>query len=246
MFNERGRISLYNDFIYSSDRKKLWKVDNQVLRPLENTDDDCRTTAKIYVMKDHDSAGRIWDKMFMYGKLCSGATMVHIDAHDDLAIHGYLPESMDELNTANYEVGSFILPRVNIGMIGAIYWVHPKRMKQYMVTNDSHAAVVSYPHSIISPRLRIQPQVVTTPDVPHVAADLLDIDLDFFTAGLSDLCPNIVLKMQVSRFMQKLTQNVHGVKMITIATSPGYIQSGREKVLLETVIGNLKNQKVLT
>ena len=51
--------------------------------------------------------------------------------------------------------------------------------------------------------------------------------------------PDFILKRRVFDFMNKLLERIHGVKIITIAISPGYIQIGRERILLESVLDKL-------
>lgn len=78
-----------------------------------------------------------------------------------------------------------------------------------------------------------------TSKIPNIDSDLLDIDLDFFTHGLSPHTPDFILKKRVSGFTDKLLEKIQGIKIITIAISSGYIQTGREKILLESVLNTL-------
>ena len=196
-------------------------------------------------MRNHDGAGKVWDRAFQAGAIKQHSVLCHIDAHDDLAKRGILPCSFAELTKKNYQVGSFILPRVNVGIIDTIIWIKPKGEDptNKLRRNTETASFVNFPSSLEAEDLRNKPLVHTTDKITPASADLLDIDLDFFTQGLSKFTPNFVLKRRVSAFMKELFNNISGVKIITIATSPGYIQSGREIIILETVLREYAKKK---
>jgi len=217
------QLPLIERILFSKSRKEITRLDLPV---------------PTFVMRDHDGAGKVWDQAYAEGNI-SQATLVHIDAHDDLAFHTPLPTSFVELQMANYEVGSFIIPRVAVGIIGKMYWVIPRNMPQQFLQHSvlkNSSSVIRYPESLLHEKVNTTFQLEVTREVPAVTADLLDLDLDFFTYQLSGYVPDYVLKLQVKKHLHKVFTVVQKPKIITIATSPGYIQFNRERPVLEAAL----------
>jgi len=227
MFQTKENFCYLDKMFEFGGKKRIWHVDTKRIHQVVEPRFEEFVNNPVFVMQDHDGAGRIWDWAYFYGVIPSNSTLVHVDADDDLVLPGILPEALDALLIENYEVGSFILPRVNIGMIRDIVWIQPKSATRYSTCSLA---------SIESPRLLSKPSVRVTKDIPLIEADLLDIDLDFFTAGLSEFYPDFLLKNKAASFISSVVQKIRGVKVITIATSPGYIQSGRERLLLQSTL----------
>lgn len=217
-------------------RKAIWDVSSGSPIPYKPELLDANHT-RLYVMRDHDGAGKVWDAAFEAGQF-SAATLVHVDAHDDLAFHSPLPRTREDVFQQEYEVGSFILPRVNVGCIQNIYWVapfSPERSSQERRVSSS-GIVIPYPESLGSDELSTKPTVIVSREIPQVTAELIDIDLDFFTYDLASYYPNYLLKMQAKKFFETVLKRVLAPKIITIAISPGYITGGRETPLLEAAL----------
>lgn len=200
---------------------------------------------RLYVMRDHDGAGKVWDAAFDAGQF-SAATLVHVDAHDDLAFHSPLPQTREEVLRQEYEVGSFILPRVNVGCIQNIYWVAPFSLDRTTQERraPSSGRVIPYPESLGSDELSTKPTVIVSKEIPQVTAELIDIDLDFFTYDLESYYPNYLLKIQAKKFFETILKRVLAPKIITIAISPGYITGGRERPLLEAALEVFQSKNI--
>jgi hypothetical protein len=224
------------EVLFSFGKKKIWAFDNAGFREVVEPKGEDFFGRRLFVMQDHDKAGKIWDWAYLYRAIPKKSTLFHLDAHDDLFLPDNIPASLDDIWGQEYQIGSFILPRVNLGIIGNIVWVKPKGIKteQRHSFNDR-----SFPNSIHSSKLLHQPKVSVIEEIQAMRADLLDIDLDFFTHGLSENCPNFFLKRRVKSIIAEIIEKISGSKIITIAISPGQIQTGREKVLLESVLNCL-------
>ena len=229
-----------SEIIYKN-HKEAFFVNQYGLVPLSEITDNDFQNQPVFIMFDHNEAGKVWDRAYQFGLLNCNSHLTHVDAHDDLSLRKPLPTSYEELVDREYQAGSFILPRVNIGMIGKITWVKPLNhsLPTTQVTQSPGSSVLSYPYSICANDLRNKPTISETSEIPYMDSDLLDIDLDFFTHGLSPHMPDCILKRRVSNFMNKLLERIWGIKIITIAISPGYIQTNREKILLESVLNKL-------
>lgn len=217
------QLSLTERILFSKNRKEITRLDLPM---------------PIFVMRDHDGAGKIWDQAYVDG-IISQATLIHIDAHDDLAFRTPLPTSFAQLQAGNYEVGSFIIPRAVTGIIGKMYWVIPRGMQHHYgqpPMPQMNNPVIRYPESLQHEAVSAALQLEVTREIPVVTADLLDLDLDFFTYNLSGYIPDYVLKLRIKQYLNKVFSSIQKPKIITIATSPGYIQCNRERPVLEAAL----------
>ncbi|MBI2034190.1 MAG: UPF0489 family protein [Candidatus Levybacteria bacterium] len=235
----------WDQVLYGGRTNTIWHIDKNGVPSLAELKPGSFVSNPVFVVLYHDGAGRVWDRAHRYGVIPSNSTLVHVDAHDDLALPPTLPQTIDELSTQEYGVGSFILPRVKVGMIGRIVWVKPQTVEspgEEAGNQNMTLQTIHFPESIESPLLPSKPKVTVTEDVPLIKADLLDIDLDFFTAGLPEWFPNFFLKKKVTVFITSLVRKIQGIKIITIAVSPGYTHSSRERVLLESTMKALSRR----
>lgn len=200
-------------FLYGAKRKEIWQMQSGQLNRF-NDKELITPNASLFLMKDHDGAGKIWDLAYEQQTI-NQATLLHVDAHDDLAFRLPLPATFAQLQQSEFQVGSFIVPRINLGIIGKIIWVVPRNMSDAYVRH---------------------PQVEITKKIPIIEAELIDIDLDFFTYNLPSGYPNFLLKQRAKHFFSDLFKLVTKPKIITVATSPGFIKTGTEKPLLEAVV----------
>ena len=216
MTNVKETLPFQNNleaFLFGAKRKEIWQMQSGQINRF-NDNEIIIPGVSLFLMKDHDGAGKIWD--FAYEQqTINHATLLHVDAHDDLAFRLPLPATFTQLQESEFQVGSFIVPRINLGIISKMIWVFPRNMR------DAYAR---------------HPQVEITKEIPVIEAELIDIDLDFFTYNLPIGYPNFLLKQRAKRFLSDLFKLVTKPKIITVATSPGYIKTGTEKPLVEAVV----------
>ncbi len=227
MFEAKGQSNYLDEVFSFGNKRSVWLAEKFTLHKVDRLRREDFTGLPIFIMRDHDGAGRIWDQALELSILPKNSTLVHIDAHHDLGLPDELPNSVEELSFANFQAGSFILPRVNTGIIKDIVWIRSK-------STDPRLADMN--RNIGSSRLLAKPNVKVVKGIPKMQADLLDIDLDFFTDGNGEWYQNSLLKRNLHAFMLQLAKGIKGIKIITIATSPGYIQSGKERLLLESIL----------
>ena len=188
LHSQRG----YDAFLFQSKRKDVWRVRSKSMEPVAKAE-LLFDGVSLFVMKDHDSAGKIWDLAFSTG-IINSAMLVHIDAHDDLAFKKPLPATFERLQIEEFQVGSFIIPRIELGIIGEMVWIVPVSM---------HDSIVRHPSEKIMK------------EVPQISAQLIDIDLDFFTYKLPAAFPNFLLKLKAKEFLKHTFQCIDGPKIIT-------------------------------
>lgn len=214
------------DTVLYQHKKHVWFVGQNGLVEMTKLGRESYLNRPVFIMQDHDGAGRVWDAAYYHGVIPQGSTLVHVDAHDDLSLPDYLPTTLEELGKHDYNVGDFILPRVNVGIVSNIVWIKPPKRAFWRAWYETHAEW----------RLSHKPKIEVSDYVPEMNADILDIDLDFFTDDINNPVPDFFLQRNATKFLSKLMEKVSGVKIITIATSPGYIQMNRERPLLEAAL----------
>jgi len=213
------RKNTINEILYSSHhRRSLWTADGMVT----DLRKEFSRTVPVFYMQDHDAAGPVWDAARELGIIPRGATLVHVDAHDDLAVRLPLPEAPADLSHLSYDVGAFIMPRVHAGIISHIAWVHPENVSPPEDSGQTDGLLVG------------------TIKFPKMKAELLDIDLDYFTKKIPQWHPDAWIRARVRTDIQELLHNVTGVRVITVALSPGYIRFSQAKTILIEVMHQLR------
>lgn len=216
-------------------RDLIWQLRSGEIRYINNLDTFPAKEGEVYLARDHDIASKVWDRYFKLGIISAPCKLVHIDVHDDLYMPPVLPSSFLDLTQTKYQVGSFILPRAHLGLISEIIWVRPPRVTQ------RGTGVKSYPQSINSNDLQHRPSVIEFDSIPTVSTDILDIDLDFFTNMYGDAVPNWMFTMLVKRNLEIIRKRITNFKVITIASSPGFVSSKRERALVVLAIQALSS-----
>lgn len=196
------------------------------------------TGTPVYIFDDHNHAAFAICEAHSEGRLFPSATMIHIDAHDDGTVSPIVPNTRglpplsEVANMVQYytDIESFIDPIVNWGLVREVIWVDPE-------WNNPPIFMPSQGRSIISGFADNQHQVNrisvrTTPMEIWDVGDLeeinpinprqliVDIDIDFFAEIPENSTKERGALGMIKRLMQKAT-------IVTVATSPGYINQER-------------------
>jgi hypothetical protein len=223
-----------DELLYRLPKNEAFLFHKNGFIPLPEVEDEQFLENPLFLMHHHNHAGKVWDRAFELGVIGEKSNLLHIDAHDNLAIREPFPGT-------EQGVGSFILPRVESGVIRSITWLTHLPYAQPGFDNGQSASFIHYPNSLVSPLLTRRPTVQEISKLTEKEPfDLLDIDLDYFTQGLNQQIPDFILRLQTRKFMRELQEKVEGVKVTTIAISPGYIQRGREGILVEEILRALR------
>lgn len=229
------RKHIMSEMLYSDRSLRMWTNSGEVHKL---TPEVFRDPVSIFYMQEHNVAGYVWDLAAQHGVIAPMATLVHVDAHDDMALQHPLPRTINEATIYSYSVGAFIIPRIQTGVIDNVIWLHPKNVHPDTMTATpiAQGASLRYPNSLRSPDLRGGYHVMDTSDLPKVQAELLDIDLDYFTKKYPEETPDFVLRALVARDLKEILRRVSGVRIITVALSPGYIRYSDAKPVLEEAL----------
>jgi hypothetical protein len=218
-----------NEILYAPREGGVWTYEGRV----SDLHKEFSCSLPVFFVQDHNAAGFIWDQAHALGKISDHSTLMHVDAHDDLALRLPLPRDTQELSSLSYEVGSFILPRVHLGIIDTIVWMHPSSVHPPLGLGEyDHLSFTSYPDSLQSRRLAHTPHVIETIQVPDIHAEILDIDLDYFTQDAPTYYPDFIFQKTVRNVITELKRRVQNVKLVTVALSPGYIQFSHANAIL--------------
>lgn len=200
MFKESQ--SLDSDYFSLFGRDLVWQLRSGEIQKIDNLDTFSVNKGEVCLTRDHDIAGKVWDRYFELGIISAASKFLHIDAHDDLYMPAVLPNSFLDLTQTKYQVGSFILPRAHLGLLSEIIWIRPPRVTQ------SGTGTKSYPQSINCNDLLHKPFVIEFDSIPTVSTDILDIDLDFFTNMYGDAVPHWMFTMLVKETWRLLEKEL--------------------------------------
>jgi hypothetical protein len=219
-----------NELLYRLPKNEAFLFRNDQFTPLPELSQKDFLEYPIFLMHDHKEAGRVWKKAFELGVIGKNLSLLHIDAHDDLALRNPFPDGEPQNE-------SFILPLVEKGLIRDITWVcnHPNAPVDF--EPDAHSVTVPYPYSLTHPSLTKRPIVSEVGKLTDIQAfDLLDIDLNFFTEDVNQNVPDFWLRWRTRKSMEETMRLVSDVKVTTITVSPGFIQNGRAQALVEEAL----------
>lgn len=191
----------------------------------------------IYIVDYHQFALYGWAEAFMEGKIELDASLRHFDDHNDAGIAGSLEVmtkqvfqerkwSLQQIVEYVFGLGcwQFIEPAERLGLVGEFIHIapgHESRMEKRQIdlprttqyTRVSMGYYVDNPSSfVLNPRKKI-----------------VDIDLDYFVSD--DFDPK-----DEDRDIQVMRKDIASAGVVTLATSPGFIDQERAVELIKKIL----------
>lgn len=242
--------------------KNLYEFDtNSLLNPFPWKMKGASKTP-VYLVDNHNHVFYFWYLAREYGIISDGAILYHVDEHADMRDPGkYLlkPESQDLQKVFEYtnfflNVWNFIIPAIQEGLISDVVQIRSEgELMDYNEEKklNSHFAHTIHPH----PNLFLKEKEQTPTDTMvassfplgeelwwgvsrenklwwlpiHKSSIILNLDLDFFEPELDYI--DFELKKQV------ILDIAAKADLITICTSPFFIEQERALKILQDIFG---------
>jgi hypothetical protein len=228
---------------------------------------ECRSveaqSGPVYTFGNHNVTYYCWKKEIAKGRMpAKGNSLVHVDAHDDLFGQRIdpeipLPQPTNDQDrwayaTARTDIGNWLLPCHNDGIINHIYWVVP-RWEGESFAGTHHARKLakmskqrSNPGGLKLDILRLQ----ELSDCPVPKKALLTVDLDWFSCLLRvNLSSHVASPEEIQRDAEALAKTLAQIGLkppnITIANSPMYCPRDQWQMIQEELLSALRRHGVI-
>ena len=193
----------------------------------------------IYIVDEHHHALFAWVEALSEGVIQSGATLIHVDEHSDaweediesLPI-GFSPTHPDLAQIRQYiqnelHEGKFMHSALLLGIVKDIYHVSPTTTRKVL---DTHY----FPWLV---EIGMNSKILQTAKSGKVTNIILDIDIDYFLRHTQNSRELLEKRGQsgsilLEKDMEVLRRLIKTADLITIATSPSYIN---QKLALELI-----------
>ena len=188
-----------------------------------------KSEVPTYIVDSHHHAFFGWAEALNESVVEPGATLLHIDNHDDSSFPGNFDVDISDMTSVrdyilSLKIYECIEPAFRTGMISNVVWVHPR----YQVNNDRHFVETreGFPCAVVSPNSPIVEKLLS--DVSRNKL-IVDIDLDYFNLHHED--PSWLLIQRGEDNIENLIDNdlavvakaINSAGLVTMATSPGFI-----------------------
>lgn len=188
----------------------------------------------VYVFDDHNHALFAWYEAFREKRIRSGARLFHFDEHSDgesSIFHFTQPQKTWPTSArfvANYakelEINGFIAPAIWMGLVGRVFWIRPYFNGIY---HDDESKDSEGYWRVPRIQVGIDDFVSMQQSEMDPQTTIVDIDIDYFT--------HIDNRSQ-RRELDILRCAMQKAGVVTIATSPGYIEELRATELVRDLL----------
>jgi preprotein translocase subunit SecA len=207
------------------------------------------TGRRILVSDHHHKALPFWIDAFQKGLLKKGSTLFHIDGHPDDVVsrRAYrapvdldnIPADYPEIINRYYDIDSFIAPAVTMGLIDPAKWFYQAELenevfKQDLVwTRGSDSSGTPFRFAYGPERAEIQGVL------DRESLDIVDVDVDVFAPQYRRLVEGYLARQMpeaeareaarkelLEKWVPLLIPILARGKVVTIVTSPDYIEQG--------------------
>ncbi len=181
-----------------------------------------------YIFDAHNHAFFGWCEALHDSNMQLGATLLHFDQHDDNCYPANLDVDISNLEsvynyTQNLQIYDFIGPALINNVIQKFIWIKPgaDKKEEFVMSND-----VYVPYTAIGPDSKFLQRILSNTPPEKL---IVDFDVDFFnnhfsyTPALENRCEKSMNKL-VRSDLETIARSITFAGVVTIATSPGFIQ----------------------
>ena len=204
---------------------------------------ESQTHPRLYFVDEHHHVAYCWAEARAIGLIQDKATLAHIDDHGDEIDTNTLKQPVaigDLASVARYvndslSEGEFIAQARQLGLVGKAYWIDDQLSK------DAHDPTWIEPDY---PKIGIDNEIVRT--LVEDTNLILDIDLDYFARHLYEWEHARLLKdrdwgesieLLIEHDISIIRELISSAKVVTIATSPGYLDPELSIALINLIFG---------